>query len=328
MTILVTGGAGYIGGYMVRMLLGEGHSVVVLDTLERGFRQAVPSAATLVVGNVGDKKTLASIFSKRKIDAVMHFAGYTYVEESMRQPLKYFRNNVVSPLALLEMMEEQELDQFIFSSSAAVYGNPVTIPIPEGHANQPTNYYGLSKWSFEELLRFFDRRGSIRSISLRYFNAAGAAADGSYGESHQPETHLIPSALEALLGRRTELAIYGTDYQTSDGTAVRDFIHLEDLCRSHLLALEALSGGHKTDVFNVGAGRGASVREVVAAIEKVSGRLVPTREVGRRAGDPAQLIADPTKLTKEFGWKPKYSDLNTIVGTAWKWHQGHPDGYK
>ena len=328
MKILVTGGAGYIGSHMARMLVSRGYDVVVLDSMEFGHKEAVPHKATLVVGNVADEKAVGNIFSNHTIDAVMHFAGYLRVEESMKFPIKYMKNNVIGPVTLLEEMKKADVSRIIFSSTAAVYGNPVTIPIPEDHQKEPISPYGLSKWVFEELLRVYDRSYGVKSISLRYFNAAGAALDGAHGEIHDPETHLISLACGAALGIRKGFAIYGTDYETPDGTALRDFIHIEDLCEAHMLALDALVNGHNTDVYNVGTGHGVSVREVVSVIRDISGNEFAAEEVGRRAGDPAVLVSDPTKLKKEFGWEPKHSDIETIVKTALAWHKNHPSGYK
>lgn len=328
MKILVTGGAGYIGSHMVRMLASRGYKAVVLDSLEFGHRESLPRDVPLIVGNVGDARVVLDTLNDYKVEAVMHFAGYIAVEESVRDPRKYMRNNLLSPLTLLEAMKEVGVKHIIFSSTAAVYGTPVKVPIPEDHRKEPLSPYGLSKWCFEQLLAVYDRLAGIRSASLRYFNAAGASLDSRHGEAHAPETHLIPLACQTALGKRREFLLYGTDYSTPDGSAIRDFIHLEDLCEAHLLVLEALALGHKTDAYNVGIGYGASVREVVAEIKRVSGIDFPIREVGRRTGDPPELVADPSKLMKEFGWKPKGSDLETIVKTAWEWYKKHPDGYK
>jgi UDP-glucose 4-epimerase len=331
MKILVTGGAGYIGSHMARMLLSRGYEPIVLDTLEFGHRQALPSPVRLVVGNVGDRRVVDEIFRDHVIEGVMHFAGYLQVEESVREPIKYMKNNVLSPIVLLEAMRKAHVGRIIFSSSAAVYGNPVAVPIPEEHQKEPVSPYGLSKWAFEELLRVYDRSFGMKSISLRYFNAAGASLDGNNGEVHEPETHLIPLACRAALrsaqGKPHEFAIYGIDYPTPDGTALRDFIHIEDLCEAHMLTLEALGNGHDSAVYNVGTGEGVSVKEVVRQVRKAAGTDFPAHEVGRRAGDPAILVSDPERIKKELGWKPKYSDIGTIVDTALQWHKSHPKGY-
>ncbi len=326
MNILVTGGAGYIGSHMVRMLVSGGHKVVVLDTMEFGHTLALPSGATLVKSDVANRVMLDSIFSQNHIEAVIHFAGYISVEESMRDPKKYFHNNLIAPIALLESMEAHGIDKIIFSSTAAVYGNPQTVPIPEDHPKNPTSVYGLSKWCFERYLSLFDRQKKIRSISLRYFNAAGVSLDGNNGEAHDPETHIIPLGFRAAMEKK-EFYLFGNDYPTRDGSCVRDYIHIEDLCNVHLLVLDALANGHGTDIYNVGTGIGVTNKEVIAQIKKETGVEFPIITKDRRAGDPAELIADPTKLKKEFGWEPKYSDITTIVATAWRWHKTHPNGY-
>ncbi len=298
MNILVTGGAGYIGSNMVRMLVTRGYSPVVVDSLEYGHKEALPVGVPLIVGNIKDKQTLDPVFSKYKIDAVIHFAGYLMVEESVRDPVKYMENNVITPMNLLAVMQEHGVDKIIFSSSAAVYGNPVVIPIPESHAKNPTSPYGLSKWCFEELLRVTDYQHNIRSISLRYFNACGAALDGANGEAHDPETHIIPVAIRAAMGGQKEFLLYGTDYPTRDGSCLRDYIHIEDLAEAHLLALEALKEGHKTDVYNLATGHGTTNMEMVAAVKKVTGIDFAVRKSGRRAGDPHSLVADATRFQK------------------------------
>lgn len=326
MKILVTGGAGYIGSHMTRMLIKRGVEVVVLDTLEFGHKKAVPDGAMLVVGNVADKDIVDKIFSEQTIDGVMHFAGYLQVEESVKFPIKYMKNNVIGPVTLLEAMRMHHVNHIIFSSTAAVYGNPMTVPIPEHHPKKPVSPYGLSKWAFEELLRVYDRSYGIQSIALRYFNAAGASLDGKHGEVHNPETHLIPLACLTALGKRPSFSLFGTDYDTPDGSALRDFIHIEDLCEAHVVAFEALKNGHKTDVYNVGTGSGVSVKEVVSMIRKLSGADFPVQEADRRSGDPAVLVSDPSKLKREFGWEPKVSDISTIVESALTWHK-HEDCY-
>lgn len=326
MNVLVTGGAGYIGSHMVRMLASRGMAVTVLDSMEYGHKEALPSDARLIVGDIGDKKTLEAAFAK-PIDAVIHFAGYLLVEESVREPVKYFKNNVIAPIALLEAMALANVRRIIFSSSAAVYGNPTTVPIPEDHMKNPESPYGLSKWCFEELLRVFDKSEQMRSISLRYFNASGASFDGNYGEAHRVETHIMPLAIRTAMGKQKEFSLFGTDYPTRDGSCERDFIHVEDLCEAHVLSLDALMNGHKTDVYNVATGIGSTNKELIAQVKKTTGVDFTVSEKGRRPGDPRILVADPTKIKKEFGWQPKHSDLKTIVQSAWKWHQSHPEGY-
>ncbi len=328
MHILVTGGAGYIGSHMVRMLVGNGHQVTVVDTIEHGFAAALPSVSHLAKGSVGDRKFLDEVLAGQRMDAVIHFAGYISVEESVRDPKKYFHNNLIAPIALLEAMDAHGVNKLIFSSTAAVYGDPHVVPIPEDHIKNPTSPYGLSKWCFEQYLSIFDRQKKIRSISLRYFNAAGAALDGKNGEAHHPEIHIIPLAIRTAMGKQKEFYLFGTDYPTKDGSCVRDYIHIEDLCQGHLLALEALMNGHGSGIYNVGTGVGNTNKEVIAAVKKETGVDFPVIVKDRRAGDPAELVADSSKLKKEFGWTPKYSDIATIVASAWKWHKSHPEGYK
>lgn len=328
MNVLVTGGAGYIGSHMARMLARNHARVVILDTLEFGHRESVSDIGKLIVANVGDKKALHTLFSKARFDAVIHFAGYTSVEESVQKPQRYFENNVVTPYELLQAMEEHGVGKLIFSSSAAVYGVPESIPIPETHPTHPTNPYGLTKLCFEELLAFYDRKGSIRSISLRYFNAAGASLDGAFGESHEPETHIIPRAIHTALDNTSSFSLFGTKYKTRDGTCERDYIHVEDLCDSHISALDALLSGHPTDVFNVGTGTGVTNAQVVTYVQSITGVDFPIVKNEPRPGDVPVLVADPTKIRKAFGWIPKHSDIKTIIASAWKWHKGHPNGYK
>ena len=328
MNVLVTGGAGYIGSNMVRFLVARGHTPVVFDSMEYGHKKAIPASVPLIVGNIKDKEVLAPVFSKYKIDAVIHFAGYLMVEESVREPIKYMRNNVIAPVTLLGVMRDHKVDKIIFSSSAAVYGNPEKVPISEDHPKNPTSPYGLSKWCFEELLRVFNKDTGVRSISLRYFNACGAALDGLNGEDHIPETHIIPVAIRTALGKQKEFKLYGTDYPTPDGTCLRDYIHIEDLAEAHLIALNALLNGHQTDVYNLATGEGTTNKTMVSVVKKETEIDFPVRETDRRAGDPHSLVADPSKFRKEFSWKPKYSDIGTIVASAWKWHKNHPNGYE
>lgn len=339
MKILVTGGAGYIGSQMTRQLLEKGYEVVVLDSLEGGHEASVPKEAKLVVGDIYDGNLLASLFSSHKFDAVMHFAGVISMAESMENPGKYFQTNTFGALSLFEIMVKFKVLKLIFSSTAGVYGNPVRLPIKENDPKNPTNPYGESKLMVEKILSWYDKiyqqavseltssAYNLHSISLRYFNAAGASLDGEFGENHKDETHLIPLGIKAAQEGR-EFTIYGGDYQTKDGTCVRDYVHIIDLCDAHLLALDALFNNHKTGAFNVGPGIGFSNKEVMAVIQKVS--KVDFSVVGgeRRAGDADELVADSAKIRKELGWKPRYSDLETIVKTAWQWHQSHPNGYE
>lgn len=327
MNILVTGGAGYIGSHMVRMLVARGHTPVVVDSLEYGHKEALPPSVPLFIGNIKDKATLEPIFAAHKIEAVLHFAGYLMVEESVREPIKYMKNNIMAPMTLLAVMHEYGVDKIIFSSTAAVYGNPASVPILETHAKNPTSPYGLSKWCFEELLRVIDYQHHIRSISLRYFNACGASLDGKFGEAHNPETHIIPVAIRVAMDKQKDFKLFGTDYPTRDGSCLRDYIHVEDLAEAHLLALDGLVTGHKTDVYNLATGEGTTNKEIVAEVKKVTGVDFPVVETGRRAGDPHSLVADATRFQKEFSWKPKHSDIATIISSAWKWHKSHPYGY-
>ena len=312
---------------MVRILVAAKHEVVVMDTLEYGHKAALPAEAKLVVVDVGDKEGTTAMFSQHKPEAVIHFAGYINVEESVRLPGKYIENNVVKPFALLEVMESFQVDKIIFSSTAAVYGTPITLPIPEDHQKIPTSPYGLSKWNFEELLAFYDRKGSIRSISLRYFNAAGGSLDGTHGEDHNPETHIIPLAMRTAMGKQKSFSLYGTTYPTKDGTCVRDYIHIEDLCHAHVLVLDALAAGHKTGVYNVGTGEGVTNKEMIEAVKHETGVDFAVIASNPRPGDPHTLVADSSRLIGEFGWKPAYSDVQTIVKTAWAWHKKHSEGY-
>ncbi|MBP9814427.1 UDP-glucose 4-epimerase GalE [Candidatus Woesebacteria bacterium] len=327
MNVLVTGGAGYIGSHMVRTLASRGSKAIVLDTLEFGHKSALPKEAVFVEGNISDEALITQVITENNIDAVIHFAGYLRVEESVKDPIKYMQNNVIRPIALLEAMRKTGVDKIIFSSTAAVYGTPTISPIPEDHPKEPVSPYGLSKWCFEEMLAQYDKMAQIRSISLRYFNAAGASGDGLTGEDHAVETHLIPLACQAALGKRAQMYMYGTDYPTADGTAVRDYIHLDDLCDAHLVTLDALEAGHATDRYNVGTGIGISVKEVLSVVKEVSGVDFMVTNAPRRSGDPAELVADSNKLQKEFSWQPKFSDIRSIVSSAWNWHKSHPNGY-
>jgi len=326
MAILVTGGAGYIGSHMVRMLASTGQNVIVVDSLEYGHPEALPPEAKLVVGNVGDVKLLEDVFSRNPIESVIHFASYISVPESVSEPEKYFQNNLISPLKLLQTMVNHSVKNIIFSSTAAVYGTPQDVPIPETHPKSPINPYGLSKLGFEQTLAYFDRQFNLKSIALRYFNACGASSDGKFGEDHHPEGHLIPLVISAALSN-SQATINGNDYSTKDGTCIRDYIHIEDLCSAHLLALDALKNGHSTDVFNVGTGTGHSNLEVVNTIKEASGIDFSVTYGPRRQGDPDELVADSTKLQKRLGWQPRWSDLLTIVSHALSWHKSHPNGY-
>ena len=325
MRILVTGGAGYIGSVVARELVQAGHQVIAYDNLRKGHRQALPEGAELCVGDVGDRATLETVFHRQAIDAVMHFAALIEVGESMEVPERYFRNNTTGTLALLEVMLENRVNRFVFSSTAALYGNPDRTPIEETDQLKPESAYGESKYLVERVLGWFQKARGLRYASLRYFNAAGAA-DPDLGENHQPESHLIPLVLRVALGQRKSIAIYGTDYPTPDGTCIRDYIHVSDLASAHLLALDAL-GHHGRLVYNLGNGLGFSVRKVIDVARRVTGHPIPAVESPRRPGDPATLVASSEKIRRELGWQPKFPDLESIVASAWEWHRKHPMGY-
>ena len=318
MHVLVTGGAGYIGSHTAKTLAEAGLEPVVLDNLQRGHREAV-RWGPLIEADVGDRRALDLVFTKYPIEAVLHFAAFAYVGESMQSPELYFRNNVVNTLGLLEAMRDRGVRKMVFSSTCATYGNPEQIPITESHPQRPVNPYGESKLMVERLLHWWGSIYGLRSVALRYFNAAGADPQGELGENHEPETHLIPVAISAAMGLSKALEIYGTDYATPDGTAIRDYLHVTDLSVAHLAALRYLEGGGTTTAMNLGTGRGHSVREVTSMVERVSGRKVPVREIGRRAGDPASLVADAAKAGELLKWSPRHSALEEIVQTAWNW---------
>lgn len=318
MNILVTGGAGYIGSHTAKVLAQAGLQPVVVDNLKRGFREAV-QWGPLIVADVGDRSALDQVFTQHSIDAVLHFAAFTYVGESMHAPEMYFRNNAVNTLNLLETMRAHGVRKIVFSSTCATYGNPLQIPIREDHPQNPVNPYGESKRMVERLLHWFGEAYGLQWVALRYFNAAGADPDGQLGENHEPETHLIPLAISAALGQVGALEIYGTDYDTPDGTAIRDYLHVTDLGTAHVAALRYLDAGGASAAFNLGTGHGHSVREVLAMIERIGGRKVPAREVGRRAGDPPALVSDPRKSSEVLCWRPEHSSLEEIVRTAWNW---------
>jgi len=319
MRVLVTGGAGYIGSQTAKALAGAGHEVVVLDNLATGHPEAV-KWGPLIEGDLGDKELLSRIFKDERIEGVLHFAASLLVGESVTDPQKYFWNNVVSTLVLLDAMKARGVKHIVFSSSAAVYGSPQNVPIPEDHAMLPVSPYGDSKLCMERAIRWYGVAYGLSGVSLRYFNAAGADLEGELGEGHDPESHLIPLVIKAALGQRPEVEIFGTDYPTPDGTAVRDYIHVTDLADAHVRALEYLAGGGSTTELNLGTGEGHSVREVVAGVGKLCEGQVPAKDAPRRAGDPPVLVADPTKARQLLKWQPQYSDLDTIIQSAWKWH--------
>jgi UDP-glucose 4-epimerase len=324
-TILVTGGAGYIGSHVVKELLKRGHRPIVLDNLQTGHREAV-RGVPLIEGDLNDPNKMKEVFYSHPIESVMHFAADCLVGESVKDPLKYFNNNVKNGIQLIEIMEQFSVRNIVFSSSAAVYGEPIEVPIRETHPCEPTNPYGETKWIFERVLHAFGQTGRMDYVSLRYFNAAGADPSGQLGEDHSKESHLIPIALLAALTGKP-VSIFGADYNTPDGTCIRDYIHVTDLAQAHILALERLQAGIGSGVYNLGNGNGYSVTEVIDAVKRVTGKEVLTIESARRPGDPARLVASSQKIRDELGWTPRYPDLERIIETAWEWHRNHPNGY-
>ncbi|HKO88624.1 MAG TPA: UDP-glucose 4-epimerase GalE [Burkholderiales bacterium] len=324
MKVLVVGGAGYIGSQMVLMLHEQGHQVVVLDDLSAGHREAV-LGGEFVEGSIADTALLDRLFVAHRFDGVMHFASFIQVGESVIEPSKYYRNNLSHTLNLLDAMVRHGVKRFIFSSTAAIFGEPRQIPIDEVHPADPINPYGRTKWMVEQALRDYDLAYGLKSVCLRYFNAAGADPKGRIGELHQPETHLIPLVLQAAAGKRPHISVFGTDYDTPDGTCIRDYIHVVDLCTAHLLALDALMQGAQSDAFNLGNGAGFSIRQVIDAARRVTDKSIAVVEGPRRAGDPARLIADPKKIIAALGWKPKHAELESIIRDAWNFHQKKGD---
>lgn len=325
--ILVVGGAGYIGSHMCKYLAGHGHVPVVLDNLVYGHRQAV-RWGPFYKGSMENKDLLAHIFNRHEIKAVMHFAAYCYVGESVAEPSKYYRNNVSNTAVLLDAMIENNVENFIFSSSCATYGEPNEIPITENHPQYPVNPYGRTKLMVEQMLGDFQNAYGMKYICLRYFNAAGADPQCEIGEDHRPETHLIPLVLQAAMGKREEISVFGNDYSTPDGTCVRDYIHVYDLAQAHLLALEKLLSGYVSGCYNLGNGEGHSVEEVIRQARKITGKSIPVRISDRRKGDPAVLIGSSSKAMEALGWRPEFADLKMIIETAWKWHAKYPEGYR
>jgi len=328
MNVMVAGGAGYIGSHAVKQLIESGHHVVAVDNLFRGHRRAVHPGAVFQRVSLADAAALTGLLREHRIDCVMHFAALAYVGESMADPLSYYENNTAGTIRLLQAMKAAGCKRMVFSSTCATYGEPQTTPIVETAPQEPINPYGWSKWCVERVLKDYAASDpEFAFVSLRYFNVAGAAADGSLGEEHDPETHLIPLLLLAALGRREPAMVFGTDYPTPDGTCIRDYIHVEDLCDAHILAMDALAPGDRR-FYNLGIGRGYSVREVVEAARRVTGMEVPVRFGDRRPGDPAVLFADAQKIRRELGWKPRYTELDPIIATAWGWFKNHPRGYE
>ena len=321
MKILVVGGAGYIGSICTELLLDEGHEAAVFDNLSEGHRRAVDARAKFIEGDLAEREKIQAALSSTRPDAVMHFAASALVGESMRDPSKYFRNNISNGLNLLDAMVATRVGRLVFSSTCAIFGPPERVPINETAPARPINPYGESKLAYEKILRWYDEIHGLKFVSLRYFNAAGASE--SFGEDHRIETHLIPNVLKVALGQKTHVEIYGTDYDTSDGTCIRDYIHIVDLVRAHLLAL----GTDKSEFYNLGTGDGSSVREVIAACRKITGRKIDIVEKPRRPGDPPRLIASSEKIKRDLGWQPQFESLDAIIESAWKWHQKFPHGY-
>jgi len=325
-TILVTGGAGYVGSHACKVLAALGYRPIVYDNLVYGHEEAV-KWGPLEVGDIADRATLDAAIERHRPQAVMHFAAFTYVGESVADPGKYYRNNVAGTLSLLEAMRDHSIDRLVFSSTAATYGTPDSVPIREDAAKAPINPYGQSKWTAEQIIADFAAAHGLRAAALRYFNAAGADPDGEIGELHEPEAHLIPLAMQAATGDGPPLTLFGDDYPTPDGTCIRDYIHVADLAEAHVRALEWLASTSGSHAFNLGTGEGASVRQVLNAVERVAGKPVPHTIGPRRSGDPAELVSDPGKANRELGWTPGMSDLDTIVATAWAWHNREGKGH-
>ena len=327
MSVLICGGAGYVGSHNVKAFIEHGEDVIVVDSLETGHRASVPEGVKFYEGDIRDGAVLDKIFTENNVEAVVHFCAYSLVGESMEKPLKYFNNNVGGMISLQEAMLRHGVKRIIFSSTAATYGEPKNIPILETDPTQPTNPYGESKRIMEKMMKWVSSQHGIRYVSLRYFNVAGAWHDGSIGEDHKVETHLIPLILQVPLGKREHITVYGDDYPTKDGTCIRDYIHVEDLARAHLMALNYLRNGGESSIFNLGSGDGYSVMEMITAARKVTGHPIPAVVGTRRPGDPARLVADSTKAREILGWTPEIVKMEDIIATAWKWHKSHPNGY-
>jgi UDP-glucose-4-epimerase GalE len=325
MRVLVTGGAGYVGSHAAKLLAESGHHVVIIDNLANGHRAAV-GELPLVVADLLEQDRLARVIKDEGIDAVMHFAALAYVGVSVTQPASYYQNNIVGTLALLDAMRETGVERIVFSSTCATYGIPLHVPIAEDHPQQPISPYGFTKLAIERALADYSRAYGLGYAALRYFNASGAAADGTIGEDHDPETHLIPLVLQVALGQREYVEVFGTDYPTPDGTCIRDYIHVDDLAIAHLVALEKLKRGTELKL-NLGTGQGVSVQEVIDICRQVTGHAIPARASDRRAGDPPALIADPSAAKEALGWEAKHKAVRTIIESAWRWHRAHPHGY-
>ena len=327
MRILVLGGAGYIGSHTALELVKAGNEVAIADNLVTGYRKAIPKGAKFYEGDLRDFDFLNKLFQQEKIDAVIHFAAYSLVGESVTNPLKYYDNNLYGTKVLLEAMVKNNVGKIVFSSTAATYGEPENIPILESDRTCPTNPYGETKLAMEKMFKWTAEAHGLRYVSLRYFNACGADESGTIGEAHNPESHLIPLILQVPNGKRETISIYGTDYDTPDGTCIRDYIHVTDLAQAHILAVQYLNNGGESDIFNLGNGVGYSVREVIETARKVTGHPIPATETSRRAGDPARLVASSEKAKSVLGWKPVHDSLEEIIVSAWNWHKNHPNGY-
>lgn len=328
MNVLVTGGAGYIGSHATKILLERGHNVTVVDSLVTGYKQAVDQRAHFYQLNIKDKESVIDVLKTEKIEVVIHFAAFSLVGESMEAPLKYYENNVYGTMVLLEAMIEANVKKIVFSSSAAVYGDHKEMPITESFSEVPTNTYGETKLAMEKMMKWADMAHGVKFIALRYFNVAGAYHTGEIGESHNPETHLIPLILQVPLGKREYIGIFGDDYDTPDGTCIRDYIHIEDLIDAHILAMLKLAGGSESNYYNLGSGEGFSVKEMIEAAREITNHPIPAKITPRRAGDPARLIASSKKAEAELGWIKKYTDVKDIIASAWKFHQLNKDGFK
>ncbi|MCM2982581.1 UDP-glucose 4-epimerase GalE [Niallia circulans] len=328
MTILVCGGAGYIGSHMVSELLDLGEEVIVVDNLQTGHKAAVRAEATLYIGDLRNESFLEDVFKKHTIEAVVHFAADSLVGESVTNPLKYYDNNVIGAMTLLKVMHANGVKRIVFSSTAATYGEAKNFPIQESDDTIPTNPYGETKLAIEKMLKWCEAAYGIHYVALRYFNVAGAHIDGRLGEDHFPETHLIPIILQVALGKREVISIFGDDYETHDGSCIRDYIHVTDLANAHILALKKLQKEETSGIYNLGSGTGFTVKEVIEAARKVTGQPIPAEIAPRRAGDPARLVASSEKAQVELGWNPQYTSLETMIGSAWSWFQANPNGYK
>ncbi|MBY7142880.1 UDP-glucose 4-epimerase GalE [Virgibacillus sp. NKC19-3] len=328
MSVLILGGAGYIGSHAVYQLMDQGEHVVVVDNLQTGHREAIHPKATFYEGDIRHIDFLRHVFEKETIDAVIHFAAHSLVGESMEKPLSYFDNNVYGTQVLLQVMVEYNVTYIVFSSTAATYGEPEAVPITENQPTNPTSTYGETKLTMEKLMKWTQAAHGIKFVSLRYFNVAGARETVEVGEDHRPETHLIPIILQAALGQRSHITIFGEDYDTRDGTCIRDYVHVEDLTRAHLLALNHLQNGGNSDIFNLGSNQGFSVKEIIETAREVTDNDIPTQTGERRAGDPGVLIASSEKAKSKLGWKPTRTSITKIIKDAWKWHTTHPNGYE